>query len=63
VKEMFASGTAAVISPIGELCYNNEGIRVADGNTGPLTLKLYNELTAIQYGHKKDPYDWVVRLG
>jgi branched-chain amino acid aminotransferase len=62
MKEMFAAGTAAVISPIGEISYKDENICVADGDTGPLTLKLYEELTSIQYGHKKDPYGWVVRL-
>jgi branched-chain amino acid aminotransferase len=62
MKEMFASGTAAVISPIGELYYKDTNYRVADGNTGALTLRLYEELTGIQYGHKKDPYGWVIPL-
>ena len=63
LKEMFATGTAAVISPVGEMGYQEQLIPVADGKTGPLARRLYDEITAIQYGHKKDPYGWVVKIG
>ncbi len=62
MKEVFATGTAAVISPVGELIYNGETIKVASGKTGELSAKLYDEITAIQYGRKEDPYGWSVRL-
>jgi len=62
LKEMFATGTAAVISPVGEIGYQGEVLVVADGGTGELSQTLYNEITAIQYGHKDDPFGWRVRL-
>jgi len=62
MKEVFATGTAAVISPVGELIYKGESIPVASGKTGELSQKLYDELTAIQYGRKDDPYGWRMKL-
>jgi branched-chain amino acid aminotransferase len=62
LKEMFASGTAAVISPVGEIGYRGEVLLIADGKTGELSQTLYNEITAIQYGHKDDPFGWRVRI-
>jgi branched-chain amino acid aminotransferase len=63
LQEMFATGTAAVISPVGEIGYQDRVIPVADGKTGPLAQRLYDEITAIQYGQKPDPYGWVVKIG
>ena len=62
LKEMFATGTAAVISPVGEICYNGEDLQVADGKTGRLSQKLYDEITGIQYGRREDPFGWRVRI-
>ncbi|HYA03464.1 MAG TPA: branched-chain amino acid aminotransferase [Syntrophobacteria bacterium] len=62
LKEMFASGTAAVISPVGEVCYQGKDYKVADGKTGDLARKLYDEVTGIQYGRKEDPFGWRVRI-
>ena len=62
LKEMFATGTAAVISPVGEIGYQGEVLVIADGGTGELSQTLYNEITAIQYGHKDDPFGWRVRI-
>jgi branched-chain amino acid aminotransferase len=62
LKEMFATGTAAVISPVGEICYKEEDFRVADGKTGELSQKLYDEITGIQYGRKENPFCWRVRI-
>jgi len=62
LKEMFATGTAAVISPVGEIGYRGEVLVVADGGTGELSQTLYDEITAIQYGHKDDPFGWRVRI-
>ncbi len=62
LKEMFATGTAAVISPVGEIGYQGEVLVIADGGTGELSQTLYNGITAIQYGHEDDPFGWRVRL-
>ena len=61
--EAFGSGTAAVISPIGELCYQEKKYVVADGNTGELSRRLFDELQAIQNGQQDDPFKWIVRVG
>ena len=62
LKEMFATGTAAVISPVGVISYKGEDLQIADGNTGELSQKLYDEITGIQYGRKEDPFGWRFRL-
>jgi len=62
VKEIFASGTAAVISPVGEIGYQGAVLQVADGGTGELSQTLYGELTGIQYGRREDPFGWQVRI-
>jgi branched-chain amino acid aminotransferase len=62
VKEIFATGTAAVISPAGEIGYKGQNYKVADGQTGELSETFYNELTGIQYGRKDDPFGWHIRL-
>jgi len=61
--EAFGSGTAAVISPIGELCYQEEKYKVADGKTGELSQRLFDDLQAIQNGTQDDPFKWIVRVG
>ena len=61
--EAFGSGTAAVISPIGELCYQEKKYVVADGNTGELSRRLFDELQAIQSGQQDDPFKLIVRVG
>ena len=62
VKEAFGSGTAAVISPVGTLCYKNESCSVGDGGVGQLTRKLYDTLTGIQTGRLADPYGWIRKI-
>jgi branched-chain amino acid aminotransferase len=62
LKEMFATGTAAVISPVGEIGYKGEVFQIADGGIGELSQTLYEEISAIQYGHKEDPFGWSVRI-
>jgi branched-chain amino acid aminotransferase len=59
LKEAFGTGTAAVISPIGELSTSSEQILINEGKTGPIAQKLYNELTGIQYGKIADTQNWV----
>lgn len=59
LEEAFGTGTAAVISPIGELIRQDGRLRINDGRTGPLTSRLYETLTGIQYGRMEDPFGWV----
>jgi branched-chain amino acid aminotransferase len=62
LKEMFATGTAAVISPVGEICFKGKDYTVAGGRIGDVSLRLYEELTGIQYGLREDPFGWSVRI-
>jgi branched-chain amino acid aminotransferase len=62
LKEVFGSGTAAVISPVGKLAYRGETHLVNNGKVGPLAQKLYDYLVGIQYGGVKDPYGWVEKV-
>lgn len=65
LTEAFGTGTAAVISPIGELCFKGEKAVINDFKTGDLTQKLYDTLTGIQWGNVEDPFGWtqeVVRI-
>ena len=59
LKEAFGTGTAAVISPVGQITYKGEDHIVAGGQMGELSQKLYDEILAIQYREKQDPYGWV----
>ncbi|MDR3207450.1 MAG: branched-chain amino acid aminotransferase [Oscillospiraceae bacterium] len=58
LNEAFGTGTAAVISPIGQFNVNDTLIPVCGGQTGPLAQRLYDELTAIQWGRKPDTHGW-----
>jgi branched-chain amino acid aminotransferase len=58
LKEAFGSGTAAVISPVGEIYHNKKRIIVNKGKIGPLSQKLYDEITGIQYREKVDKFGW-----
>ena len=62
LKEAFGTGTAAVISPVGQITYKGEDHIVAGGKMGALSRRLYDEIVAIQYGKKPDPYGWVTRI-
>ena len=62
VTEMFGAGTAAIVSPFGKLHVDDKEYTVNDNQTGPLSKRIYEELIAIQYGIKPDPYDWVYRV-
>jgi branched-chain amino acid aminotransferase len=59
LEEMFGTGTAAVISPVGELKYRNEVIPVNHGQTGPLAQRLFDHITGLQYGTLPDDHGWV----
>ncbi|RUS49030.1 branched-chain amino acid aminotransferase [Cohnella sp. AR92] len=62
LKEAFGTGTAAVISPIGELSYRDEKLVIGSGETGPVSKRLYDTLTGIQYGRVEDPFGWMMEL-
>ncbi|MCL2664825.1 MAG: branched-chain amino acid aminotransferase [Defluviitaleaceae bacterium] len=62
LSEAFGSGTAAVVSPIGELNRGGHKIYLSDGKTGPLAAKLYEKLTAIQYGREADTFGWTKEI-
>lgn len=59
LEEGFGCGTAAVVSPIGELYYNGKSYIINDGKIGETTQKLYDELTSIQWGKKTDTHGWI----
>ncbi|AQA17581.1 branched chain amino acid aminotransferase [Halioglobus japonicus] len=60
--EAALTGTAAVLTPVGELVYNGETIQVGDGDMGPWSSKLREQLCAIQSGTAEDPHGWRVAL-
>lgn len=62
LKEVFGTGTAAVISPVGELNYDGKIITINNGEIGPFSHKLYDAITAIQSGKAEDVLDWTVRV-
>lgn len=62
LEEAFGTGTAAVISPIGELNWDNNIIKLSDGKIGELSAKLYDTLTGIQNGIVKDEFGWMVEV-
>ncbi|MDH5751369.1 MAG: branched-chain amino acid aminotransferase [Deltaproteobacteria bacterium] len=62
LQEIFGSGTAAVISPVGVLEYQGQEYTIADGKTGELAKSLFEELMGIQYGARPDPFGWVKTL-
>ena len=62
LEEAWGCGTAAVVSPIGELCYKDQVYTVNEGKIGELTQHLYDTLTGIQWGKSEDKYGWTVKL-
>ena len=62
LEEVFGTGTAAVISPVGGMTWENRSIVVADGGMGELTSKLYDTLTGMQYGTVPDEFGWIKTL-
>jgi len=62
LEEAWGCGTAAVVSPIGELAYKDEIFTVNGGKIGPVTQHLYDTLTGIQWGKLDDKYGWTVPI-
>jgi len=63
LKEAFGTGTAAVISPVGQITYKDKDYVIAGGKMGELSQRLYDEIVAIQYAEKPDPYGWREKIG
>lgn len=59
LKECFGTGTAAVISPVGELYYKGETCVINNGTVGEWSKRFYDEIVGIQYGEKNDPFGWI----
>lgn len=62
ITEAFGSGTAAVITPVGALCYKERTASVGNGGVGAITQKLYDTLTGIQTGAIADKFGWVRKI-
>jgi branched-chain amino acid aminotransferase len=59
---VFGSGTAAVISPVGEIRYGDKVISIGDGTPGDTAMKFYDALTDIQYGKADDLENWIEEI-
>ena len=62
LTEAFGTGTAAVVSPVGQFTYHDRTVTLGDNQVGPMTMKFYDALTGIQYGRHPDPHNWVELL-
>lgn len=62
LEEAFGTGTAAVISPVGELKYDDLIMSIHQGEIGPVSQRLYDTLTGIQWGRAEDPMGWRVKV-
>ena len=62
LEEAWGTGTAAVVSPIGELAMEAKKVTISGNQIGELTQKLYDNLTGIQWGRLADPHNWIMKL-
>lgn len=62
LEEVFGTGTAAVISPVGQLRWEEHIMKVQDGGIGPISQKLYDTITGIQLGNLKDELNWTIEV-
>ena len=62
LSEAFGSGTAAVISPVGSFSCRGQEVAVNGGKAGDLSLRLFREITGIQYGEIEDRHRWIHRV-
>lgn len=62
LEEVWGTGTAAVVTPVGWLTYKDETFEVEGGKIGEVTQKLYDGLTGIQWGKIEDTRDWTVKI-
>ncbi len=62
LEEVFGTGTAAVISPVGHLRFEDHVLQIKDGGIGPVSQKLYDTITGIQLGKLADTNNWTVEV-
>lgn len=62
LREVFGTGTAAVISPVGELAGNGFQMQINEGVKGPLAAELFEEISGIAYGEKPDLFNWTEKV-
>lgn len=62
ITEVFGCGTAAVISPVGKLCFMQKDYVINNNESGPVSKHLYDQLTGIQYGKIEDPFGWITTI-
>ena len=62
LEEAWGCGTAAVVSPIGELCYQDKKFVINNGEIGAVTQHLYDTLTGIQWGKLEDTFGWTLPI-
>ena len=62
LEEVFGSGTAAVISPVGKLRYKDEVFTIGDGSIGPCSQRLYDFITGVQTGKIEDEFGWRMKV-
>ncbi|MCX8023048.1 MAG: branched-chain amino acid aminotransferase [Syntrophorhabdaceae bacterium] len=62
LNEVFGTGTAAVISPVGEIMHRDRSIIINDKKIGPISQRFYDEITGIQYGEREDIFNWVFSI-
>jgi branched-chain amino acid aminotransferase len=62
LTEAFGTGTAAVVTPVGEFCYKDKCMVINGGKVGKITQRLYDDLVALQSGTKPDKFNWLVKV-
>ena len=62
LEEVFGTGTAAVISPVGVLNWNDNIIEINNGEMGSFSQKIYDKITSIQYGREEDKHGWIKKI-
>ncbi len=62
MTEMWGTGTAAVVSPVGQIEFEGKALKIGNGGIGELTQKFYDELTGIQWGTRADTRGWTVKV-
>ena len=62
LKEVFGTGTAAVISPVGVMCWDDNVIEINNNEMGEFSKLIYNKITGIQRGTEEDIFGWVKNI-
>ncbi|MBE6826024.1 MAG: branched-chain amino acid aminotransferase [Oscillospiraceae bacterium] len=62
LDEVFGTGTAAVISPVGHLKWGDKVMEIGGNKIGPISQRIYDTMTGIQWGTIEDPFGWIVKI-